>query len=197
MVANGTGLLLKVHAPRPGQRGDKIFRISRNSMFMQVETIPLALGRNAEKFKRLEEIHYCQRNSECGKGDRKTSDRLRFEHRQAATVKQSRQWSRRVGRYRTSRAVLATREEAQRKRTPDPRKPVDRDGADRIVNPQPVQELHTYDDNYAGNSAQDDSANRANPVAGTGDSNQPGQKAVDGEANVPFLTQNVSVGKSR
>ena len=112
-------------------------------MFIQIEPVGLSFGRDAELFNRLEEIHHRQRNGKRGQGDRKTPNRLRFEHRQPAAVKESCQWSRVVSRYRTSRSVSAAREEAQRERSPDAGEPVHGDGADRIVNPQPFQELHT------------------------------------------------------
>ena len=65
------------------------------------------------------------------------------------------------------------------------------DGADGIVDSQPLQQFHAEDNDDASNAPEQDRASRADPVAGTGDGDQPCEEAVDGEADIPLLAHEV------
>ena len=81
---------------------------------------------------------------------------------------------------------LSAGEESERQRSPDAAEAVHRHCADRIVDPQPLEQFDAQHDDDAGDAAEQDGAGRADPVAGAGDGDQAGEEAVDGEAQRPI-----------
>src|SRR5579863_1433727 len=73
----------------PVVAGDNVFGIGGESVFVQIQTFDLALGRNAEPEGVFDGVHESHRNDKGSYGDRKAADCLRFQDTEAATVKES------------------------------------------------------------------------------------------------------------
>ena len=85
-------------------------------------------------------------------------------------------------------AVLAGGEQTEAERAPDAAEPVDRPGADRVVDAEVLEQVDAEDhDDTPATAPMITAPERADPVAGAGDGDQAGEEAVDGDAASHFL----------
>ena len=109
---------------------------------------------------------HCHGAGESRGADNQAADKLRRQHLHAAAVEQA---SESFGRFgddrrhsewtRTGRGVLAAGEQAQRKRSPDTARAVNRPGADRIVDAAVLEQVHRQNDDHTRHRADEAAPN--------------------------------------
>src|ERR1700722_7290130 len=122
------------HAGGLSGRGNHIFGVSGDAVFVQVETITLALFADTQGTSGVHGQHHHHGDGESSQRDDGAADALCHQQRCSAAVEETGQRSGVIGSDRATRAILAGRKQAERHGAPDAAKAVDRNRADRIVN---------------------------------------------------------------
>ena len=111
------------------------------AVLVDVEPTELDLFGDSEHTERLDAVHQREGDHERRDGDDRTPGDLDTELLRAAAVEQALDRRRDVGARGRRQEVLAGGEEPEADRAPDPAEPVHCDRADRVVDPQPFEEL--------------------------------------------------------
>src|SRR6266481_5191915 len=111
--------------------GHDIFRISRESVLVQIESFDFALSGDSQRAGGLDRVHKRHRSHKGRDRDREAADHLRDQHSEAAAVKETRHYCTDVCAGRRGCAIFAGGEQAQRKCAPDSAHHMYRNSADR------------------------------------------------------------------
>src|SRR5579875_1612610 len=156
-------------------------------MLVQVKTVLFAFLRDSQQADRVDCPHHGHGYGKGREGDGCAADELRFEERHPTAVEEAFQRSTVVGSEWARGAVLTAGEEAERQRSPDTAQSMDRNSADGIVDAQVLEQFNASVYHHASDASEDDGTGGADPIAGAGDRDETGEKAVDREAHIPLL----------
>ena len=146
-------------------------------VFGHVEALELGLRVDPQHTQPLQDVEQHEAESERPEAGHRDADELDAEELEAAAVEEA-----------DHRVAVPERlrcgEEADREGAPHAVHAVDRDGADRVVHVDLVEEEHAEDDEYAADGADEQGRVRRHEVAGRGDRDEARERAVQGHREI-------------
>src|SRR6186713_3062740 len=134
-------------------------------MFMEIQTVALALRRDAQNADPIHDVHDNKADRQSRDGDYSATHELSSQDLRPTAIEKTFQRRGIVGSEYSRHAILTGRKQPQRKRSPDSAHSMDWNGANRVVNTQILEHLHTSNDDKSCDSAKSDRSRRAYPVA--------------------------------